>query len=138
MVLSHKRNKYGNTKVEYDGHSFDSKKEMKRYIALRQAQDNGVIFGLELQPRFELIPKITETYTKQLKTKTKQCERVVQLAITYNGDFAYVKDGQKVVEDVKASPKTAALDKAFLIKEKLFRYRMGFSIKRVYNPNDLI
>jgi hypothetical protein len=138
MTFPKKRNKYGNTKVNYDGHTFDSKKEMQRYIVLCAAQEQGVISNLELQPKFTLIPEVVETYYKQLKTKLKLCEHVVQRAITYNGDFAYTKDGERVVEDVKASPKTAALDKAFLLKEKLFRYRMGFSIKRVYNPNDLI
>jgi hypothetical protein len=50
----------------------------------------------------------------------------------------YVKDGVNIVEDVKASPKFASLDKVFLLKEKLFRWKFGFSIKRVYKPNDLI
>ena len=132
------RPKYLNKKVVVDGITFDSKKEMQRYLVLKEAQDNGIISDLELQPQFELIPKVTETYVKHLKTKDKECERTVQLAIRYKGDFRYKKDGIVVVEDVKASPHMAALDPKFLIKEKLFRWKFGFSIKRVYKPNDEI
>lgn len=132
------RPKYLNKKVVVDGITFDSKKESQRFLVLKDAQEQGLISELELQPCFELIPKITETYTKHLKTKDKECERTVQLAITYKGDFAYIKDGIKVVEDVKASPHRAALDPKFLIKEKLFRWKFGFSIKRVYKANDEI
>lgn len=130
------RSKYGNKRVVYEDITFDSKKEMKRYLVLKQAQDNGVITDLELQPQFELIPKITETYIKHLKTKDKECERTVQLPITYKGDFRYKKDGVTVVEDVKAS--AYMLDPKFLIKEKLFRWKFGFSIKRVYKATDEI
>ena len=132
------RPKYGNKKVTAFGITFDSKKEMQRCLVLKEAQDNGIISDLELQPQFELIPKVTETYVKHLKTKDKVCERTVQLAIRYKGDFRYKKDGIVVVEDVKASPHMAALDPKFLIKEKLFRWKFGFSIKRVYKPNDEI
>ena len=130
------RPKYLNKKVVVDGINFDSKKEMQRYLVLKEAQDNGIISDLELQPQFELIPKVTETYVKHLKTKDKECERTVQLAISYKGDFRYKKDGIVVVEDVKASPHRTALDPKFLIKEKLFRWKFGFSIKRVYKAND--
>lgn len=130
--------KYGNKKVEYDGLKFDSQKEMKRYILLNEAEGKGLISDLKTQVKFELIPSIKETYTKHLKTKDKECKRTIQLPITYTCDFQYIKDDKVVVEDVKASPKTASLDKAFLIKEKLFRWKFGFSIKRVYKPNDEI
>lgn len=130
-----KVNKYHNRKVVIDGIEFDSTKEGKRYLVLKEAQAAGLISELTLQPKFELIPAIKETYVKHLKTKDKECERTVQLPITYSADFAYCKDGQKIIEDVKASPYTTALDKAFLIKEKLFRYFFGFPIKRVYKPD---
>ncbi len=130
------RAKYGNRKVEYNGISFDSKKEMQRFLVLKDAQERGLISDLELQPRYELIPKVTERYVKHLKTKDKECERTVQLPITYKGDFRYIKDGFTVVEDVKAS--AYMLDPKFLIKEKLFRWKFGFSIKRVYKANEEI
>lgn len=128
------RPKYGNKHVEWQGQAFDSKKELQRWLVLMEAEEKGIISDLERQPQFELIPKVTETYVKHLKTKDKVCERTVQLPISYKGDFRYVKDGVTVVEDVKAS--AYMLDPKFLIKEKLFRWKFGFSIKRVYKPND--
>lgn len=130
------RPKYGNKRVEWQGQTFDSKKELQRWLVLMEAEEKGIISDLERQPQFELIPKVTETYVKHLKTKDKVCERTVQLPISYKGDFRYVKDGVTVVEDVKAS--AYMLDPKFLIKEKLFRWKLGFSIKRVYKPNDEI
>ena len=133
-----KGKKYNNTKVELDNIKFDSKREMKRYLVLKEAQERGIISDLELQPKYELIPAIREEYIKHLKTKDKVETRTVQLAITYTADFRYQKDGITVVEDVKASPNMAALDKAFLLKEKMFRYFFGFPIKRVYKETDPI
>lgn len=131
------RPKYGNKKITIpSGEVFDSKREYQRWLVLKEAEAKGIISDLERQPTFELIPKITEKYIKHLKTKDKVCERTVQLAITYKGDFAYTKDGVRVVEDVKAS--AYMLDPKFLIKEKLFRWKYGFSIKRVYKANDEI
>lgn len=133
-----KGKKYNNTKVEFDNIKFDSKREMKRYLVLKEAQDKGIITDLELQPKYELIPAIREEYIKHLKTKDKVETRTVQLAITYTADFRYKKGYITVVEDVKASPNMAALDKAFLLKEKMFRYFFGFPIKRVYKETDPI
>lgn len=130
------KRKYKNTVIEHEGIKFDSKKEMKRFIVLKDAEKKGIISDLKLQVKFELIPSIFEDYTVQLKTKEKTKTRLIQRAITYTCDFQYIKNGELVVEDVKASPKMAALDKSFLIKEKLFRWKFGFSIKRIYKPND--
>lgn len=133
-----KKSKYHNKKVEYDGISFDSKKEMKRYVFLKDMEDKGVIENLERQVRFVLIPSLTEDVVVHLKTKDKVVKKTIQLAITYTCDFRYVHDGVTIVEDIKASPKSAALDKVFLIKEKLFRWRFGFAIKRIYNAQEPI
>ena len=133
-----KGKKYNNKKTVVDNIEFDSKKEAQRYLVLKDAETNGVISNLELQPKFELIPAIREEYVKHLKTKDKIETRTVQLAITYTADFRYLKDGETIVEDVKASPKMAALDPKFLLKEKMFRYFFGFPIKRVYNATDPI
>ena len=131
-----KKSKYHNKKVEYAGISFDSKKEMKRYVFLKDMEDKGVIENLERQVRFVLIPSLTEDVVVHLKTKDKVVKKTIQLAITYTCDFRYVHDGVTIVEDIKASPKSAALDKVFLIKEKLFRWRFGFAIKRIYNAEE--
>lgn len=131
-----KKSKYHNKKVEYDGISFDSKKEMNRYVFLKDMEDKGVIENLERQVRFVLIPSLTEDVVVHLKTKDKVVKKTIQLAITYTCDFRYVHDGMTIVEDIKASPKSAALDHVFLLKEKLFRWRYGFAIKRVYNSEE--
>jgi hypothetical protein len=36
-----KGKKYNNTKVEFDNIKFDSKREMKRYLVLKEAQEKG-------------------------------------------------------------------------------------------------
>lgn len=128
--------KYRNKKATYGSLTFDSRKEMNRYIALEKAQRDGLISELVLQPKFELLPKVTETYIKHLKTKDKECVRVVQLPITYTADFQYLKGGATIVEDVKISPKL--LPPEYVLREKMFRYKFGFSIKRVFKPTDEI
>ena len=133
-----KVSKYRNKKVSFQGEEFDSKRELQRYLVLKDAESKGIIQNLQKQVKFELIPKIEETYTEQLKTKTKTKTRTIQHPITYKADFVYEKDGVKVVEDVKASANMRSLDRVFLLKEKLFRWKYGFSIKRVYKPNDVI
>lgn len=129
-------NKYGNKKVEYDGYVFDSKKEKDRFVFLKEAEKKGVITNLQRQVKFELLPAIKERYIKQLKTKERECEKTVQLAVTYTADFAYNKDNKYIVEDVKSSPKM--LDKVYVLKEKIFRWKYGYSIRRIYKPNEEI
>jgi len=97
-------NKYGNKKVEIDGYKFDSKAEARRYQELKLLEKAGEITNLELQPKFELVPKTAK-----------------RRAVTYTADFAYWENGRDVVEDVK-SPATAK-DKAYIIKRKLFEYQ---------------
>ena len=129
-----KRQKYHNKKVIVDGIEFDSKKESKRYLVLKEAEDNGVISDLKLQVKYELIPSVKEKYIKHLKTKDKEMERTLQLAINYICDFQYTKDGIIIVEDVKASPKV--LPKEFVLKDKLMFWRYGIRIKKVYKEDE--
>jgi len=83
-------NKYRNIKTEIDGILFDSKKEANRYFELKMLQKAGYIIDLELQPKFDICPRI------RWNGKTL-CKRV------YIADFKYweVKSGMKVIEDVK-------------------------------------
>lgn len=131
-----KGKKYNNTKVEYDGIKFDSKKEMQRYIVLKDAENSGVISNLELQVKYELIPAVREEYIEHLKTKDKVKTRTLQLPITYTCDFQYLKDGVLIVEDVKASPKM--LPKEFVMKEKMMFALKGIKIKKVYSIKEEI
>ena len=135
-LFNNKGNKYGNKKVEYNGLKFDSKKEKDRYIFLKEQEKLGNIQDLQLQVKYELIPAIKEEYVEHLKTKDRVRTRTVQLAITYTCDFQYYKNGVIVTEDVKGSPKF--LDPCFLLKEKLFRWKFGYPIKRVFNASEEI
>ena len=131
-----KKSKYHNKKAEYDGICFDSTKEMKRYIVLKKAKEDGIISDLMLQVKYELIPAVREKYIKHLKTKDKECERTLQLPITYTCDFQYTKNGEIIVEDVKASPKM--LPKDFVLKEKMMFALKGIKIKRVFSDTELV
>lgn len=128
------RPKYGNKRVEWQGISFDSKKEMQRYLVLKDAQENGVISDLQLQPKWELIPKITETYVKHLKTKDKICERTVMLPIHYTADFSYIKDGELIVEDVKSSP--LLLSRDVPLRLKMMKYFHDIDVRLVYKASE--
>ena len=128
--------KYNNTKVEYDGIKFDSKREKDRYVILKQAEKDGTITNLVVHPKFELIPAVTEKYIKHLKTKDKEVERTIQLAITYTADFMYEKDGQTIIEDIKISKHI--LPKEYVLKKKMMLALKGLKVKEVYKPNEEI
>ena len=50
--------KYNNTKREYDGHKFDSLKELARYKILSAWLASGIIRELKLQEPFVLVPAV--------------------------------------------------------------------------------
>lgn len=79
-----KPSKYRSTKVEIDGRTFDSKKEANRYLDLRAEQIAGGISELSSQVAFPL-------YVNDV------------LVCTYVADFVYLRDGGKVIEDVKSA-----------------------------------
>lgn len=132
-----KGNKYKNKKVEYDGIKFDSVREKDRYFFLKDAESKGVIMNLQVHKKFELIPSVKEKYVKHLKTKDKECERTLQLPITYTCDFCYVKDGgEVVVEDIKISK--FLLPKEYVLKKKMMLALKGIQIREVYKSNEEI
>ena len=131
-----KRSKYGNRKVTIEGINFDSEREAKRYLILKDYQNKGDISGLKMQVVYELIPAIKELKTIVLKTKTRQKEVTIQQPITYRCDFTYIKDNVLVVEDVKISPKM--LPTEYKLKKKLMRYVHGITIKEVFKPTETI
>jgi hypothetical protein len=76
-------------KIVIDGITFDSQIEGMHYLALKQQLEFNHISDLELQPRFILIEPFVYKGKKQRKTE-------------YIADFAYMKDGLRIVEDVKS------------------------------------
>lgn len=107
--------KYKAKKTIVNGITFDSKKEACRYVQLKLKKDKGEISNLEMQKRYELIPK-------QLDDKGK----VLYRAVHYVADFVYDKDGQTIVEDTKGV-RTAD----FIIKEKLMYQVYGIKITEI-------
>ena len=111
--------KYRNEKRVVDGHTFDSAKEMRRYLILKTMLRAGKIRDLQCQRSFELIPT-----QKNSHDETEVCVR-------YVADFAYVSNitGRIVVEDVK-SDITKKLP-AYIIKRKLMLHVHGITIEEV-------
>ena len=106
--------KYRNTKVFVDGHTFDSKKEAKRYYELRLLEKAGEISNLQLQVKFVLIP------SQRIDGK------LVERECAYKADFVYQEKGETVIEDTKGF-KT----KDYVIKRKLMLFIHGIRIKEV-------
>jgi CxxC motif-containing protein len=103
------KSKYGNKKVVVDGIVFDSKREAVHYYRLKLMEKSGLITDLELQPEFEIIPKIG----KQRATK-------------YRADFAYIQGGEKKIVDVKGM-KTVV----YRLKKKLMKHVHNIDIVEV-------
>lgn len=95
------RNKFGAKKANYRGITFDSKVEMQRFMYLENQQSRGEISDLRRQVKFLIIPKITKMVPRQLKTKVRYDERVVELPAYYTADFVYIENGKYVMEDTK-------------------------------------
>ncbi len=107
--------KYGNTKVEDAGITFDSKAEHKRWQYLVMLEKAGEIKDLKTQVAFELIPA-------QVAPSGKKERPTVYLA-----DFAYTtKKDVYVVEDVKG-----AVTPEFRLKRKMMLYVHGIEVQEV-------
>lgn len=98
-----KRSKYGvdqsaagKLQRTCDGITFDSKVEMRHYQTLKIAQQAGMISGLELQPKFLLQEKFTDTQGRKHR------------AVFYVADFRFTREGKTVVVDVKSGPTKTA------------------------------
>lgn len=99
-------NKYHNKKVEVDGEKFDSQKEYKRWLVLKELEAKKQIIGLERQKRFQIVPK-TE---------------LVNRARFYVADFFYYDENDfPVIEDVK-SPITIK-DPVYTLKRDLVKWQ---------------
>ena len=120
-------NKYKNLKVIIDGMEFDSKKEARRYVILKDLQQRGQISDLKTQVKYVLIPAQREPDIVGPKggiTKGKLLER----ECAYIADFSYFDERIKemVIEDTKGF-RTAD----YTIKRKLMLYVHGIKIKEV-------
>lgn len=131
-----KRPKYGNHKVTYMGHTFDSEGEMARFIFLSNRAKEGEISELKTQVEFLLIPPQYKTEIKHLKTKDKEVQRLIERPCSYRADFTYMRDGKLVVEDFKgvSRGRFSTQTPDFKIKKKLLLYVHGIEVEIVSNP----
>jgi hypothetical protein len=103
-------NKFHARKCTVDGHEFDSRREARRYQALRLLEQAGEIRDLELQPPFVI-------------------HSVAGGAVcTYIADFRYldVRTGHMVVEDVKG-----VRTPVYRLKRKFVQAEYGISVREV-------
>lgn len=105
-----KARKYHNVPVTVDGKPFDSTAEGKRYWELCRLQDAGEITDLQTQPVFPLVVNGV---------------RVAQ----YRADFAYVQNGQRIIEDVKGGDATKTA--VYRLKKKMLKAQYGIDIVEV-------
>lgn len=107
-LVTKSKSKYGNKKTFVGDKKFDSIKESKRYLILKDMEDKGEISNLKLQHKF-----IIEI------DGNKIC--------TYIADFTYFDQKQiYIVEDVKGM-KTAVYN----LKKKLMKAILNISIKEI-------
>lgn len=100
-----KPSKYGNKRVEYDGHTFDSIAEMEYYKVLKLQEAASEISDLELQPRFELRPAFRDATGRR------------HAPMFYVADFGFKERGRLVAVDIKGA-RTAV----YLLKRDLFLF----------------
>ena len=108
--FNNKTPKYGNKKTIVDGIEFDSQKEAKHYEYLRMLRTIGEISALERQKTFRL-------------------EVNNQLICKYIADFAYIKNGNEIIVDVKSNY-TRKLP-VYSIKKKLMKAIYNIDILEV-------
>lgn len=113
-------NKYLNKEVVVDGVRFQSKHEATRWCELKYMERAGLIYDLQRQVPFVLIPKQVDEVTG----------KVLEREAKYIADFTY-RDKQThklIVEDTKSK---ATKTKDYILKRKLLLYRHGLRIKEV-------
>lgn len=107
-----KQNKYRNKKPEYNGITFDSQKEMRRYIELVGMQEAGLISDLHLQEHFTLQETFTFPDGETVRGRK------------YIADFTYYDQaGNWIIEDVKGMKTQSYIDKKKEMAKKGFRIK---------------
>lgn len=121
--------KYHSKKVTYNGMTFDSKRELKRYKELALLEKVGQIENLRCQVKFELLPSYLEyypRYSEKTGKRLKNGTRTIEKGVNYIADFVYTENGQQVVEDTKGMRTSE-----YVIKRKLMLWVHGIRIKEI-------
>ena len=105
--------------------TFDSKKEMQRFVELRYMEQAGLISDLQRQVKFVLIPAQREPDTVGKRGGIIK-GRLIEHECAYIADFTYRQDGELVIEDAKGM-KTPE----YIIKRKMMLYFHKIRIKEV-------
>lgn len=129
-----RKNKFNNTRCEFNGLKFHSIKEMNRYKFLLELERNGVIRDLACQPRF---PFIFEDGRRILIKGEKR-----NTTARYSADFSYylakdgarAKEGSFIVEDIK-SPATAS-DGQFKLRIAIVKLIYDVDVQVVYKISE--
>lgn len=102
------KSKYNNSKITYQGLTFDSKKEFEYYLILKDKEKRGLVFNIKRQVPLEIQPAFAD------KTGVKH------RAIIYKADFVYTDrlTGTERYIDVKGF-KT----EVYKLKKKLLAYK---------------
>ena len=102
------KSKYNNSKVTYQGLTFDSKKEFEYYLILKDKEKRGLVFNIKRQVPLEIQPAFTD------KTGVKH------RAIIYKADFVYTDyiSGKVKYIDVKGFR-----TEVYKLKKKLLAYK---------------
>jgi hypothetical protein len=130
--MYNKKNKF-NARKRYtvDGLKFDSSKEYRRYLFLKDRLKNGEIENLRTQVKYLLIPEQREDsfFTKNGKEKKG---KIIERECNYYADFVYFDKqlGQEVVEDVKGYKRGMAYS-YYVIKRKLMLYVHKIKIQEI-------
>lgn len=117
------RKKYRNQEMVVEGRRFDSKKEARRFLTLREMEKCGEIYDLRLQQDFTL----QEAYTVAATGKRNR-------AIRYRADFTYYRKDENgnftiyIVEDVKSK---ATRTREYINKKKMLLSQRGIEITEV-------
>lgn len=105
-------NKFNARKVDYDGHTFDSQKEFRRYQVLKDMETKGEIHGLRVHPKFEF--KIAG---RAVLTRSDGYPNGRQ--VRFHPDFQYIRPGfGMVTEDCKGG--NATKTEAYRLRKAIF------------------
>lgn len=116
--------KYKAVKTVVDGETFDSKREARRYEALKKLEAAGEIHNLRRQVKYLLIPEQRLPDVVGPRGGVKK-GKVLERECSYIADFVYdLPDGGTVIEDCKGMR-----TKEYVLKRKMMRYFHGIAIK---------
>ena len=126
---------------------FDSQEEYQFYEWLKEAEDNNLVSGIVYQPpSIELSERASVQYVKQLKTKTKVCDKFLFHPHSYTPDFYFelttdaldnvfvnphLTGKVGVVVDVKGTFNKYGDPKQFSINQKWIYQKYGIYVHKI-------